>query len=68
MSHVDGLGSVRTLTDSAKAVVQTYESDEFGVPIAAQGGAAQPFGFTGEQRDSENGLAYLRAVLRSDAR
>ena len=68
MSHVDGLGSVRTLTDSAKAVVQTYESDEFGVPIAAQGGSAQPFGFTGEQRDSENGLAYLRAVLRSDAR
>ena len=59
--HVDGLGSVRALTDSTKAVVQTYESDEFGVPIAATGGSSQPFGYTGEQRDPENGLVYLRA-------
>ena len=58
--HVDGLGSVRALTDSTKAVVQTYESDEFGVPIVASGGSTQPFGFTGEQRDGENGLTYLR--------
>jgi RHS repeat-associated protein len=59
--HVDGLGSVRALTDSTKAVIQTYESDESGVPITASGGSTQPFGFTGEQRDPENGLVYLRA-------
>jgi RHS repeat-associated protein len=59
--HVDGLGSVRALTNSSKAVVQTYESDEFGVPITASGGSAQPFGFTGEQRDLESSLTYLRA-------
>jgi len=34
-SHTDGLGSVRALTDSTGAVVQTYQSDEFGVPIAS---------------------------------
>ncbi|MCC6174086.1 MAG: hypothetical protein IT305_02175 [Chloroflexi bacterium] len=60
--HVDGLGSVRAITDSTKAVVQTYQSDEFGVPIATQGGSTQPFGFTGEQRDA-TGLVYLRARL-----
>ena len=59
--HVDGLGSVRALTDSSKAVVQTYESDEFGIPITSAGGSSQPFGFTGEQRDPENNLVYLRA-------
>jgi len=59
--HVDGLGSVRAITDSTKAVVQTYESDEFGVPITASGGSDQPFGFTGEQRDSESNLIHLRA-------
>ncbi|MFN8636067.1 MAG: RHS repeat-associated core domain-containing protein [Chloroflexota bacterium] len=61
--HVDGLGSVRALTDSTKAVVQTYESDEFGVPIASSGGSSQPFGFTGEQRDLESSLVYLRSRI-----
>lgn len=59
--HVDGLGSVRAITDATKAVGQTYESDEFGVPITTSGGSAQPFGFTGEQNDPEVGLVYLRA-------
>ena len=27
------------------------------------GSRTQPFGFTGEQRDSENGLTYLRARM-----
>ena len=61
--HVDGLGSVRAITDSTKAVVQTYESDEFGIPITSSGGSSQPFGFTGEQRDPETGLTYLRARM-----
>lgn len=58
--HVEGLGSVRAITDSTKAIVQTYESDEFGVPITASGGSTQPFGFTGEQRDLESSFVYLR--------
>ncbi|MCC6179564.1 MAG: RHS repeat protein [Chloroflexi bacterium] len=59
--HTDGLGSVRAITDSARAVVQTYQSDEFGAPISALGSSAQPFGFTGEPTDGEAGLVYLRA-------
>jgi len=63
--HADGLGSVRALTDASGAVVQTYQADEFGVPIAAgtQGTRTQPFGFTGEQRDAETGFSYLRARM-----
>jgi RHS repeat-associated protein len=59
--HTDGLGSVRAITNSSAAVVQTYATDEFGSPISSGGGSSQPFGFTGERRDSENGLVYLRA-------
>jgi RHS repeat-associated protein len=46
-------------------VVQTYQTDEFGIPSAAgtQGTSAQPFGFTGEQRDAETGFSYLRARM-----
>ena len=33
--HADGLGSVRALTDTTGQVVQTYQTDEFGVPVAA---------------------------------
>lgn len=58
--HVDGLGSVRAITNASKAVVQTYETDEFGVPITASGGSTQPFTFTGEQRDPESSFVYLR--------
>jgi RHS repeat-associated protein len=65
--HVDGLGSVRAITNGSAAVVQTYESDEFGIPLSAQGGSAQPFGFTGEQRDPESGFVYLRARFYDSA-
>ncbi|MBI3974353.1 MAG: hypothetical protein HY332_23990 [Chloroflexi bacterium] len=56
------LGSVRALTDGAGTVVQTYATDEFGVPIASgtQGSRTQPFGYTGEQRDAASGFVYLR--------
>jgi RHS repeat-associated protein len=61
--HVDGLGSVRAITDASQAVVQTHETDEFGVPITTAGSSTQPFGFTGEQRDPESSFVYLRARL-----
>jgi RHS repeat-associated protein len=61
--HTDGLGSVRSITDSTGGVVQTYQTDEFGISTVSQGANAQPFGFTGEQRDPEDGLVYLRARM-----
>ncbi len=61
--HVDGLGSVRALTDNAGAVVQAYQTDEFGLPTLSQGASTQPFGYTGEQRDPEDGFVYLRARI-----
>jgi RHS repeat-associated protein len=63
--HTDGLGSVRALTDASANVTQTYQTDEFGVPIASgtQGSSTQPFSYTGKQADTENGLSYLRARM-----
>jgi RHS repeat-associated protein len=66
--HTDGLGSVRAITDGttpAPLVVQTYATDEFGIPDAAgtQGSTAQPFQYTGEPRDAETGFVHLRARL-----
>ncbi|MBI3966997.1 MAG: carboxypeptidase regulatory-like domain-containing protein [Chloroflexi bacterium] len=63
--HSDGLGSVRAITNGSGNVVQTYQTDEFGVPIvdqAAPGRESQPFQYTGEQRDP-TGLVYLRARM-----
>jgi len=61
--HTDGVGSVRALTDNTGGVVQTYQTDEFGGPAVIQGSSTQPFGYTGEQRDPEDGLIYLRARM-----
>jgi RHS repeat-associated protein len=61
--HTDGLRSVRAISDSSGSVVQTYQTDEFGMPTLTQGTSSQPFGFTGEQRDPEDGLVYLRARM-----
>ncbi len=62
MYHVDGLGSVRALTDASAQIVQTYATDEFGVPADTQGAQRQGFQYTGEERD-ENGLMNLRARM-----
>ncbi len=58
--HADRLGSVRALTNGAGTVTATYRSDEWGLPTTSTGSSSQPFGFTGEPRDS-TGLTYLRA-------
>jgi RHS repeat-associated protein len=57
--HPDRLGSVRALTNSAGTVIAGYRSDEYGILAATSGSSAQPFGFTGEPRDT-TGLTYLR--------
>jgi len=61
--HTDRLGSVRAETDTSGNVVQTYGTDEFGIVDAALTSGTQPtpFQYTGEPRDSETGLVYLRA-------
>jgi RHS repeat-associated protein len=61
--HTDGLGSVRAITDGSGDVVQTYQADEFGIPALSQGTSTQPFGFTGEPQDPEDGLSCLRARM-----
>ena len=59
--HADHLGSVRLLTDDTGAVANTYEYDAYGRVIASSETIAQPYGFTGRERDQESGLYYYRA-------
>ena len=59
--HTDGLGSVRAITDENGNLVEAYLTDAFGVSLGSEGTVTQPFGFTGQQQDSESGLYYLRA-------
>ncbi len=67
--HPDGLGSVRAITDASASVVETYQTDEFGVSAQSQGSVSQPFHYTGEQRDAESGFVYTQGeVLRPSGR
>jgi RHS repeat-associated protein len=59
--HTDGLGSVRAITDSSGNIVQTFQSDEFGVALMTQGTSPEPMRYTGQQRDGESGFYDLRA-------
>jgi RHS repeat-associated protein len=59
-AHADVLGSVRLLTDGTGTEVGTALYDAFGA-VRAQTGVQLPLGYTGEQRDAESGLIYLRA-------
>jgi RHS repeat-associated protein len=59
--HMDGLGSVRALSNLAGQRVDAYTYDAFGALRHHDGETDQPFTFTGEQGDGEVGLVYLRA-------
>jgi RHS repeat-associated protein len=59
-AHADGLGSIRLLTDAMGTSVGTKQYDAFGAARTTTG-VMLPFGYTGEQEDSESGLVYLRA-------
>ncbi|MBI4653414.1 MAG: RHS repeat-associated core domain-containing protein [Nitrospirae bacterium] len=59
--HVNGLGSVTALTDSSKAVVQSYVYDSFEQIISQTGTITNPYTFTGREYDSETGMYYYRA-------
>jgi RHS repeat-associated protein len=58
--HHDQLGSTRSLTNAAGAVVGTATYDPYGKPITPSG-LRSPLGFAGEYTDAETGFAYLRA-------
>jgi len=58
--HKDTLGSIRTITNSSKAVVNTYTYDSFG-NVTQTGTLNQPYAYTGREYDSETGLYYYRA-------
>ena len=58
--HADGLGSIVAITDSSKAVVQTYEYDSFGM-VKPSMGFRNSYAYTGREWDKEAGLYYYRA-------
>ena len=58
--HVDGLGSVTSLTNTNAQPVATYVYDSFGNTTATEG-IFNPFRYTGREQDTETGLYYYRA-------
>ncbi|MDJ1420343.1 MAG: RHS repeat-associated core domain-containing protein [Candidatus Methanoperedens sp.] len=59
--HHDGLGSIRSLSDSKESIKAIYSYDAFGQIQKKMGYVDNDFLFTGEQMDTETGLIYLRA-------
>jgi len=57
----DGLGSTTNLTDASGNNQVSYSYDAFGAIRAQTGSSPNQWLFTGEQRDSDSGLYYLRA-------
>jgi RHS repeat-associated protein len=57
----DGLGSATDLTNGSGAVTGTYSYDVFGAVRAQSGGGSNQWQFTGEQRDADSALYFLRA-------
>lgn len=56
----DGLGSVSDLMRPDGAIQAAYKYDAWGESRGGLGGSANPFGFTGHERD-ETGLYYFKA-------
>ncbi|MCP4423367.1 MAG: choice-of-anchor D domain-containing protein, partial [Chloroflexi bacterium] len=54
------LRSVTALTDSAGALMDSYEYDTFGTPLGSGTNVDNSFLYNGEQYDPEIGLIYLR--------
>gem|GEM_PF-5408701 len=59
--HHDALGSVAALTGPDGQVRVRYQYDAWGNPRRTVGGAHNPFGFTGHERDEQTGLYYFKA-------
>jgi RHS repeat-associated protein len=60
--HTDYLGSVQLLTDVTGAVANAYDYDAFGnLEATSFETVANPYGFSGRERDAESGLMFYRA-------
>jgi RHS repeat-associated protein len=59
--HVDDLGSVTSLSNSAGALAQTYTLDSFGKQIGSSGSLTNSFQYTAREFDGETSLYYYRA-------
>jgi len=58
---VDGLGSVRQLTDENGAITDQVDYDAFGNILWQTGDAPNPYLFAGERFDADLGMTFLRA-------
>ncbi len=58
---LDGLGSVRHLTDASGTVILSRSYDAYGNVRYAAGVGVTRLGYTGELQDPASGLVYLRA-------
>jgi RHS repeat-associated protein len=58
---LDGLGSVRQLTDASGTVILTRSYDAYGAVRFVTGTGGSRLGYTGELQDLASGLVYLRA-------
>lgn len=63
----DGHGNVRSLTNSAGAITDSYDFDAFGMPIRTSGTTPNQFLYNGQRSDSSIGLYDLRARYYSQA-
>ncbi|MEC4811704.1 MAG: putative Ig domain-containing protein [Scytonema sp. PMC 1069.18] len=57
---VDGLGSIRVLTDGQASITDTYTYDAFGKLIGSSGSTDNNYLFAGEQYDEDLEQYYLR--------
>ena len=58
---LDGLGSVRQLTDAGGTVILSRSYDAYGSIRLVTGTGSSRLGYTGELQDPVSGLVYLRA-------
>ncbi|WP_041245337.1 phospholipase A2 [Geotalea uraniireducens] len=58
--HADGLGSIVSITDANRNVVQSYEYDSFGM-VKPSTVFANSYTYTGREWDKETGLYFYRA-------
>ena len=65
--HTDGLGSTRTLTNSAQTVTDTYTYDAFGNLLDKTGVTVNDYLYTGEFFDANIGFYYLHARYMNPA-
>ncbi len=59
--HADNIGSVRTITDDAGAVVSTMDYGPYGAQGTHLGASTSAFGFASAWTDPASGTDYLRA-------